>query len=519
MKYHHCRSVLLTGMLSSLVTSAHPADAFLQLSPHSISSSSSNSGLAVKETLRGGRNVSTKKGASPFPKDSPQRRIDAHVIMKASALSPEVPKQLTKNTIVKLPVLQGLTFLFILSTALTALAPPPALVTALGTEKATQLLSIVSGTGALIEIMFSTVFGAALDVRGRKPAMIVTALAMAVANGAVAVQSSVSALCISKFVGMISVGFFTMASQAMISDMSMAAAANDKNADTDKLVGSAMGTNMALTGLGFLGGIIGAGLLSESGGLPVIYGTSTAVAFLTAAVLSFFMPETLTAQSKPVAKGGSSGSLWKKVIQAPLASARLLYRHGSEVRTLAILLMLMSIPANQGDLLQIFAKTEWGLSTKSFSSYLALFGLVGIFANGFGSVLVKKLGIKKFTILAILSRTVTAVGTAFFGYKGSVIGLLVGFLGAAQSIGIVAALISAGAKSGLPQGELAGERSSLLALLKVVGPLFYSFLYVQGTGKLGLNNLPFIFNIALCGMALVVAQASLKGGEMKEAKD
>ena len=78
--------------------------------------------------------------------------------------------------------------------------------------------------------------------------------------------------------------------------------------------------------------------------------------------------------------------------------------------------------------MQIFAKTEWGLSTQSFSSYLAIFGLVGIFANGFGSVLVKKMGVKKFTTVAILSRMITAVGTAFFGYKGSVIGLLIGLL-------------------------------------------------------------------------------------------
>ena len=70
------------------------------------------------------------------------------------------------------------------------------------------------------------------------------------------------------------------------------------------------------------------------------------------------------------------------------------------------------------------------------------------------------------------------------------IGLIVGFLGAAQSIGVVAALMSAGTKSGLPQGELASERSSLLALLKVVGPLWYSMLYIQGASRLKMNHLP-----------------------------
>ena len=73
----------------------------------------------------------------------------------------------------------------------------------------------------------------------------------------------------------------------------------------------------------------------------------------------------------------------------------------------------MSTPANQGDFLQMYSKSEWGLSTKGFSSYLALFGLVSIFANGLGSVLVQKIGVKKFTSLAIVSRALTAIGTAF----------------------------------------------------------------------------------------------------------
>jgi hypothetical protein len=69
--------------------------------------------------------------------------------------------------------------------------------------------------------------------------------------------------------------------------------------------------------------------------------------------------------------------------------------------------------------------------------------------------------------------------------------------------------------SSLPQGELAGERSSLLALLNVVGPTLYSQLYIQGSGKLGMNNLPFLFNIALCVAAFIIARSSLKGDEEK----
>jgi hypothetical protein len=95
------------------------------------------------------------------------------------------------------------------------------------------------------------------------------------------------------------------------------------------------------------------------------------------------------------------------------------------------------------------------------------------------------------------------------GVRGNVVGTIVGFLGGAQSIGITAALVSEGAQSGLPQGELAGERSSLLAMLKVAGPLMYSFLFIQGQKHLGINVLPFILNISLFAGALVLSQIHL----------
>ena len=432
-------------------------------------------------------------------------------ILFSSVAADVPPTPEAKTTSSKISTLQGLTFLFILSSSLTALAPPPALVAKLGAEKATALLSMVSGTGALTEIMFATAVGSAIDRTGRKPALVLTVLAMAAANGAVAVQSTVPALCVSKFVNMLCVGFFTLTTQAMISDLCMAPVVSaDKGAvDTDKLVSSALGMQMALTGLGFLFGILGAGLLSDKLGLSAIYGASATIATLTALGITAVMPETLTQRTSK----GTKLISWKKLLTSPIASAKLLYSYGPQVRTLAILLVLMSFPSNQGDFLQIYAKTEWGLSTKLFSSYLALVGMVGIFANGFGSQLVKKMGVKKFTSIAIISRCITAAGTAFFGYRGSVIGWIVGFLGAAQSIGIVAALVSAGAKSGLPQGELAGERSSLLALLKVVGPIWYSMLYIQGSSRFGLNNFPFLFNVGLCGIAFIVAQTCLKGGD------
>jgi predicted MFS family arabinose efflux permease len=187
----------------------------------------------------------------------------------------------------------------------------------------------------------------------------------------------------------------------------------------------------------------------------------------------------------------------------------LLFRHGSEVRILAILLLLQSLPQFMGAFFQIFANTEWKITTKEFSSFIAMWGVIGIVANTVGSVMVRRYGIKRFMAIATLSSMCAPIGASFFGFRGAVIGSVFGFLGAAQAMGIIAALVSRGDASGVPHGELAGERASLIALLKVFGPILYSTLYVQGRGKLGMKNLPFVFNIFLAAGAFVVSQLHL----------
>jgi hypothetical protein len=81
---------------------------------------------------------------------------------KAGASTPQGKIPSSSGSRSKISVLQGLTFFFVLSSSLTALAPPPALVAKLGADKATTLLSMVSGAGALTEIMFATALGSVI---------------------------------------------------------------------------------------------------------------------------------------------------------------------------------------------------------------------------------------------------------------------------------------------------------------------------------------------------------------------
>ena len=176
---------------------------------------------------------------------------------------------------------------------------------------------------------------------------------------------------------------------------------------------------------------------------------------------------------------------------------------------MVILLLLTSLPTLSGDFLQIYSKAEWNLEAKDYSTFVAMFGVIGICGNLVGSLLVRKIGIKRFTAIATLSSLGVPIGATFFQFRGIVVGALLGFLSSAQRMGITAVLVSGGGKSGVPQGELAGERLAIVGLLKVVAPIWYSILYVQGKNLAGLKNLPFIFNMAISILSFVVCMIHL----------
>jgi predicted MFS family arabinose efflux permease len=287
------------------------------------------------------------------------------------------------------------------------------------------------------------------------------------------------------------VGLFFIASQTIMSD---------STSSQPERMSSAIGIQLSLTSLGFMVGAIAAGRVAEQG-LRITYGASTVVALL-ALVFGLTLTETLA----PVNRYPLERNVLK-LIQSPLTAARI-FRH-TKLRVLVILLLLSSMPTFMGDVFQIYTKAEWGLEAKNYSTFLALFGIIGISGNIVGSMLVRKIGNKKFTMLSTLSSLCVPVGITLYQYRGLQLGAAIGFLASAQKMGITAALISEGSKVGVPQGELAGERSSIIALLKVVSPIWYSLLYVQGKRLLGINTLPFLFNIGLCFLAFAICTIHL----------
>lgn len=382
--------------------------------------------------------------------------------------------------------LRATLFLLVAGSSFVAFRPAPALIERLGTAGATKTLSAISATAALIEISGSPIIGSLMDSIGRKPVLVCAAMPLLVANVLVSLTPSVVSLCLSKMAGMISVALIILASQAIMSDTR-----------TGEQLSAAFGVNAFLTSLGFLCGALLTSRLSLS--LKASYAISS-VAIAGAVASASFMTETLppsTAMNQQHSQEKSS------ILSRLLSATRILGR--KNLRLFVVLLMITSLPQHMGDVFQIYSKSEWDIDAQNFASFISMFAIIGISGNIVGSALVKRIGIPRLTALACLSSIMTPIGATLFQFRGATIGAVIGFLGSAQSLGINAAFVSEGQRSGIPQGQLAGERSSMMALLKIVGPIMYSALYVQGRDRFGIASLPFIFNILLGSLGFILS--------------
>lgn len=282
---------------------------------------------------------------------------------------------------------------------------------------------------------------------------------------------------------------------------------SDISVSNPERMSSILGIFFALTAGAFFVGAIVAGRISEFG-LSVPYGASTVMSALTATLVFFGMQESLHS-SKRVPFRENKTRIQKQLLQSPWSSCTSILRHSKEVRLLAILIMIQSLPSQMNDTFQIIARTEWDVSVKDYSSFIAMYGLTNIFGHIIGSKMVQKLGIKHFTMVASLSSILPQILATLLAFRGLLLGCVVGFLAPAQMLGVTSALYLEGGKSNVPQGVLAGQRSSFLALVKVIGPIWFSFLYVKGKEVFGTGFLPFYFNVGCALTAFGISQRFL----------
>lgn len=314
-----CRPLLL--LLVSLLLS------FTQL--HATHASMRQIGPSHTQNSMPGRSGAFARSPAEMP---PVKGLSGnHDAPKAS--SDEMLTTDTNHVQPPIAVLRMTSFMLMLSLALVMFSPASALIAQLGADRATSLLSMLSAGAALVEITLSPALGSLIDSIGRKPVMTTALMLLCLVNAvAAANSSSIVAICLAKFVGLLGMSWFFISNQAVIGDI----ASSDPSG-----LSSIMGVQMATVGLGFFFGALVAGRLAEVGGLSLSYGASAAVGALTAALVATQMPETLS-PSKRVPFHAPAAR--KMIRQAPLSCTRLLLKHGRQVQTLAILLLFQTLP-------------------------------------------------------------------------------------------------------------------------------------------------------------------------------
>ena len=390
-----------------------------------------------------------------------------------------------------LPLLAS-TFLLMTAISIVSLSPTPILFDAYGPDRATSILSTLAALAAACEIVLSPILGAALDSVGRKPALIASALTVAAANAAASADPAAVPVAAARFFSYVAIPQFFVASQAVAGDLYSSA---------PERMGAFLGLQGALISAGFIGGVMAAGRLGEWRGTGAVYGLSSALALGAGAGVTLGMGETLRGEDRTPFDLASTRS---KVLRAPASAARLLVSRGPRVRILALLLVLMSMPMFMGDVIQVYARKEWGLEPSALAPLIAVFGITNIVSMLAGSALIQRMGVKHFTGLAILCGVIFPL-SATLSYKAALIGAVAGFMGSAQSLGVKATLTARVTDLGVKQGEFAGEKASLLAMVKIVCPLLYGGLYVLGS-RAGIPQVLFLFNVLLAVLAMVLSQ-------------
>ncbi|KAG8465923.1 hypothetical protein KFE25_005493 [Diacronema lutheri] len=383
------------------------------------------------------------------------------------------------------------TGLVALALSLVVLSPTPALIGAVGADKATSMLQWVAAASAGTEVLLSPIVGALIDALGRKPMLVCATGALALAQALVACTSSVGALLLSQFASSMLIGVFMLSAAAATADLLVATPAR---LATESAVG------MTVLTAGFAVGVPLSSMLPQR--LTYTYGVSAALSLAGAAALSVSLGETLAPELRRPFDA-------RVALRTPIACTRL-FGASRRLALLSALLALQVLPFFTTDVLQVHALEAWRMGNAERTRLFTFVGASSVGANGLASALIRRLGLRDFTALAGVSHALYWAGVSHSGGAALLLALPT-MLGGARSLGVSTLVTAEGTRAGLRQGQLAGDRANLFALVKVVGPIVYAQLYARGKA-IGLPQLPFVLNAVLMLAAAMLSYRLLPTG-------
>lgn len=435
--------------------------------------------------------IGPSAGGRPAPPAVGQKQQQKRAPQQQGA-PPAAPVDAGRRSLATLRIATGLVAF---SLSLVVLSPTPALIAAVGTERATSMIQWVAAASAGTEVVLSPLVGSLVDALGRKPLLVLALCLLSLAQALVACTGSVGSILLANFASSFLFGVFMLSAGAATADLLVAT--------PERLAAETAVGMTVLTGGLALGVPLSSALPARLGAK---YGASAALSLCGALVLSARMGETLPATDRRAFEP-------RLALRSPLACARL-FRRSRRLALLSALLGLQLLPLFAGDMLQVHSIEQWKLTDGQRTRLFTLTGLSAVGANALASGLIRTLGLRAFTALAGLSHAFYWAGVSHSG-RAALLSAVPAVLGGARALGVSTQLTAEGARAGVRQGELAGERANLFALLKVVGPILYAQLYAKGRA-LGCPQLPFALNCALmlaaAGMSFRLLPAHEEGG-------
>lgn len=410
----------------------------------------------------------------------PASRVRPQPRMSVSAQrSPQLPSQ---------PLLLTTAFLQSSCFGVISQALPAALMRQTGAASniaAAATLGKLTSAASAAELCLSGTFGQLSDAFGRKPLMLFAPVVCALARLVVVACPAIPVLIGVRFVTNLMVPIFWLSYNAAIADVLA------QDTATLAVVSSRV---QAAMGLGYsLSTLLGGWLTAID--VRLAYAASSCLGLLVACFVYFGLPETLApSRRRPL--------VLKRV--DPLVFLGL-FRRGALNRRFSLVFVLQAAVNGMGDLWQVLARElrGWGATTcGTFGAVAGLATMLGTLATGPG---MRRLGPRGFTVLSSAASAAASITLgATTGTPAAFASIAPMALGAGKAQPVNARLANLAEVQGIPQGQLAAERSTLTAVVRVLSPSLYAGLFAFGASR-GCVALPFYLSAGLLVLSAAAA--------------
>ena len=383
-------------------------------------------------------------------------------------------------------------FMHVVSNALIAQALPNALRIKLGGDlvRTATTLGQLGSCAALLDILITPQLGRLTDTIGRKPLILAAPCVSCLCRTAVAFHPVTPVLVMVKVLSGVLSATYMVAIKASLAD--------EHKADAAMLTGR-LGLLSAASGAAYAIGMLAGGLLVARQ-LRWPYAVSAVILGLLALLNTVAFCETLPKAERVPFRP-----------RVPAFGFVRLFRSGPTLRGLCTVNGLQQISVSMGDTWQVFARELRGWGSAQCGLFGSLTGLGSFASSLMVRSSVRVLGTRGHSLLATGCVAVTELLLGFVG-SGSraFVALLPNWVGRTQQMAIAARITNVGARKGLGQGALAGDRQNMHSLIKVLCPTMYGSLFALGC-KWGVPALPFVFAAAVSFGAWLLILLSPQG--------